>query len=75
MYLFVSTMPSVCLEHCVNVTFQGGRLVTERRMVSDIYEFDMHTFNWEKITPFPEDDTPDARYFHSADACEYAQRT
>ncbi|KAG2129113.1 hypothetical protein DEU56DRAFT_817672 [Suillus clintonianus] len=42
----------------------GGRLVTERRMVSDLYVFDMETFVWERITPSPEDDIPEARYFH-----------
>lgn len=42
----------------------GGRLVTERRMVSDLYVFNLETFVWEKITPSPEDDIPEARYFH-----------
>ncbi|KAF8237175.1 galactose oxidase [Tricholoma matsutake] len=45
----------------------GGRLVTERKMVSDLYEFDLETFNWEKISISAEDDVPRARYFHSAD--------
>ncbi|KAF8555731.1 galactose oxidase [Imleria badia] len=45
----------------------GGRLVTERRMVSDLYVFDLDTFTWEKITPFQEDDVPEPRYFHSAE--------
>ncbi|KAF8967055.1 galactose oxidase [Flammula alnicola] len=45
----------------------GGRLVTERRMVSDLYVFDLETFVWERIPTFPEDDVPRARYFHSAD--------
>ncbi|KAJ7675669.1 hypothetical protein DFH06DRAFT_1466493 [Mycena polygramma] len=45
----------------------GGRLVTERRMVADLYCFDLETYNWEKIAPFPEDDVPRARYFHSVD--------
>ncbi|KIK57179.1 hypothetical protein GYMLUDRAFT_173135 [Collybiopsis luxurians FD-317 M1] len=45
----------------------GGRLVTERRMVSDLYAFDLESFVWEKIAPFPEDDIPKPRYFHSAD--------
>jgi Galactose oxidase, central domain len=49
---------------------QGGRLVTERRMVTDLYVFDLKTLTWEKI-PAPADDcTPAQRYFHSADACE-----
>lgn len=48
---------------------QGGRLVTERRMVSDLYVFDLNTFTWEKTTPFPEDDVPAPRYFHSAETC------
>ncbi|KAF9267311.1 regulatory protein ral2 [Marasmius fiardii PR-910] len=46
----------------------GGRLVTERKMVSDLYVFDLESFVWEKIQPFPEDDVPRPRYFHSADA-------
>ncbi|KAJ7176001.1 hypothetical protein C8R46DRAFT_76899 [Mycena filopes] len=45
----------------------GGRLVTERRMVADLYVFDLETYNWEKITPYPDDDVPRARYFHSVD--------
>ncbi|KNZ81290.1 Protein ral2 [Termitomyces sp. J132] len=45
----------------------GGRLVTERKMVSDLYMFDMETFSWEKIPISPDDDVPRARYFHSAD--------
>ena len=39
-------------------------------MVSDIYMFDLETLRWEKIEQSPEDDIPQARYFHSADACE-----
>ncbi|KAG6897756.1 hypothetical protein C0992_011425 [Termitomyces sp. T32_za158] len=46
----------------------GGRLFTERKMVADLYVFDMETFNWEKIPVSPDDDVPRARYFHSADA-------
>ncbi|TFK40663.1 regulatory protein ral2 [Crucibulum laeve] len=46
----------------------GGRLVTERKMVSDLYMFDLQTFVWEKIPPTPEDDVPQPRYFHSVDA-------
>lgn len=49
---------------------QGGRLVTERRMVSDLYAFDLETYVWEKIAPFPQDDIPKPRYFHSTDTCE-----
>ncbi|KAJ3747105.1 hypothetical protein DFH05DRAFT_1414266 [Lentinula detonsa] len=45
----------------------GGRLVAERRMVSDLYAFDLETCVWQKITPFPEDDIPKPRYFHSSD--------
>ncbi|OSX59858.1 hypothetical protein POSPLADRAFT_1149894 [Postia placenta MAD-698-R-SB12] len=46
----------------------GGRLVSERRMVSDIYMFDLESFNWERLPQSAEDDIPQARYFHSADA-------
>ncbi|KLO16762.1 regulatory protein ral2 [Schizopora paradoxa] len=45
----------------------GGRLVTERRMVADLYMFDLETFVWQKIVPNLEDDVPGARYFHSTD--------
>ncbi|KAH9950594.1 regulatory protein ral2 [Amylocystis lapponica] len=45
----------------------GGRLVSERRMVSDIYMFDLETFDWERLVQHYEDDIPQARYFHSAD--------
>lgn len=51
---------------------QGGRLVTERRMVADLYEFDLATFVWARVPPHPDDDVPGARYFHSTDACESA---
>lgn len=39
-------------------------------MVSDIYMFDLEALRWEKIEQSPEDDIPQARYFHSADSCE-----
>ncbi|EGN98354.1 hypothetical protein SERLA73DRAFT_56632 [Serpula lacrymans var. lacrymans S7.3] len=45
----------------------GGRLVTERRMVSDLYVFDLESFVWEKIPQFTDDDIPAARYFHCAE--------
>ncbi|KAF5382645.1 hypothetical protein D9615_002796 [Tricholomella constricta] len=45
----------------------GGRLVTERKMVSDLYMFDLESFVWEKIAVSPDDDLPRPRYFHSAD--------
>lgn len=51
---------------------QGGRLVTERRMVADLYEFDLATFVWARVPPHPDDAAPGARYFHSTDACESA---
>jgi leucine-zipper-like transcriptional regulator 1 len=44
--------------------------VSERKMVSDIYVFDMETYRWERLYQSTEDDVPQARYFHSADACE-----
>lgn len=50
---------------------QGGRLVSERRMVSDIYMFDLETLKWERLVQDAEDDIPQARYFHSADTCKY----
>jgi len=49
--------------------------VTERRMVADLYVFDLASCKWEKIEPFPEDDIPCARYFHSADTCMFSLHT
>lgn len=51
-------------------TSQGGRLVTERRMVTDMYVFDLKTLIWEKVAAPSDDCTPAQRYFHSADSCE-----
>ncbi|PFH53891.1 hypothetical protein AMATHDRAFT_136348 [Amanita thiersii Skay4041] len=45
----------------------GGRLVSERRIVSDMYVFDMEQFIWERILAHPDDHVPRHRYFHSAD--------
>jgi hypothetical protein len=49
---------------------KGGRLVTERRMVTDMYVFDLKTLVWEKVIAPADDCTPAQRYFHSADSCE-----
>lgn len=60
------------------IQVQGGRLVTERKMVSDMYVFDLETFIWERLLPVPGDEVPGARYFHSADTCKayfYAHMT
>ncbi|KAF8582815.1 regulatory protein ral2 [Ramaria rubella] len=46
----------------------GGRLVVERRMLSDLYVFDMHSFTWSKVEPPPDGVVPGPRYFHSADS-------
>lgn len=45
----------------------GGRLVTERRMVSDLYMFDLDTLHWTKLLLPQDENVPRARYFHSAD--------
>ncbi|EJT98844.1 galactose oxidase [Dacryopinax primogenitus] len=47
----------------------GGRLVAQRRMLSDMYVFDIKELTWEKIPIATEDDphVPQPRYFHSAD--------
>ncbi|KAF8258210.1 galactose oxidase [Lactarius quietus] len=50
------------------VYLYGGRLVTERRMVTDMYVFDLKTLVWEKIVAPTDDSTPAQRYFHSADS-------
>lgn len=68
MYLFVS--PSLLRALSVVQVGQGGRLVTERRMTSDLYMFDLETFEWEYIQPSSEDDIPRPRYFHSTDTCK-----
>ncbi|KAI0917329.1 hypothetical protein AcW1_007454 [Taiwanofungus camphoratus] len=49
------------------VYLYGGRLVAERRMVSDIYMFNLESFKWERLVQTAEEDIPQARYFHSAD--------
>lgn len=41
-------------------------------MTSDLYMFDLETFDWEYIQPFPEDSAPRPRYFHSTDSCEFS---
>ncbi|KAG8780878.1 hypothetical protein FRC15_009199 [Serendipita sp. 397] len=46
----------------------GGRLVSLRKMVSDMYEFDLQTYIWRKIEPSSDEEVPGPRYFHSADA-------
>jgi hypothetical protein len=50
---------------------KGGRLVTERRMVTDMYVFNLKTLVWEKVIAPADDCTPAQRYFHSADSCQY----
>jgi hypothetical protein len=46
---------------------QGGRLVSQRKMTSDLYVFDLQTFVWTKHTHAEGEDIPSPRYFHSAD--------
>ncbi|KAF8349265.1 galactose oxidase [Amanita rubescens] len=46
----------------------GGRLVSERRIVADMYAFDMDSFTWERLLAHPDDHVPRHRYFHSTDA-------
>ena len=48
---------------------QGGRLVTERRMVTDMWLFDLNTLVGRKLEQFADEDLPASRYFHSADTC------
>src|ERR1700761_5152200 len=50
---------------------KGGRYNVENKMAADIYELDLKTWIWVKLESHPEDETPPARYFHSADACEH----
>ncbi|EJD45720.1 galactose oxidase [Auricularia subglabra TFB-10046 SS5] len=45
----------------------GGRLVTERRMVSDMYVFDLKTYIWAKVDNAEDPNLPGPRYFHSMD--------
>ena len=72
MYLFVSHIYIATLtDDPADLTqlVQGGRLVSLRKMVADLYVFDLETFIWEKLDPAPGEDIPGARYFHSADSC------
>ncbi|KIJ54406.1 hypothetical protein M422DRAFT_25305 [Sphaerobolus stellatus SS14] len=46
----------------------GGRLVVERRMLSELYVFDMQTYTWDKLEPSEDSVIPGPRYFHSADS-------
>ncbi len=39
-------------------------------MTSDLYMFDLETFEWEYIQPSSEDNVPRPRYFHSTDTCK-----
>ncbi|KZV63498.1 galactose oxidase [Peniophora sp. CONT] len=50
------------------VYLYGGRLVTERRMVTDMWLFDLNTLVWRRLEQSAEEDLPASRYFHSADA-------
>ena len=68
MYLYVSIL-FLTRRRVLTPRAQGGRLVSERKMVSDIYVFDLETFHWERLPQSSEDDIPQARYFHSADTC------
>ena len=70
MYLFVRDWLAVSGTFETDCNEQGGRLVTERRMVSDLFVFDLETFVWQRVPPNPGDDVPGARYFHSTDSCE-----
>lgn len=45
--------------------------MAERRLVSDLYIFDLETFAWTKIMPHSADEVPGERYFHSADVCKH----
>ncbi|KAF8682991.1 Galactose oxidase [Rhizoctonia solani] len=46
----------------------GGRLVTQRRMVADLYCFHLEEYTWERLAPPDLDpNAPPPRYFHSAD--------
>jgi Galactose oxidase, central domain len=51
-------------------TLQGGRLVVEHRMLSDLYVFDIQTFTWTKLEPPSHTAVPSPRYFHSSDTCK-----
>jgi hypothetical protein len=69
LYVRVSPIYALLLSYLAFIP-QGGRLVTERRMVTDMYVFDLKTLIWEKIVAPTDDSTPAQRYFHSADSCE-----
>lgn len=69
LYVRIPSIYALLQSHVVSIP-QGGRLVTERRMVTDMYVFDLKTLIWEKIVAPTDDSTPAQRYFHSADSCE-----
>ncbi|PWN28810.1 galactose oxidase [Jaminaea rosea] len=45
----------------------GGRLVSTRRMVNELYALDLATLHWEKIDLDESDVRPPPRYFHSCE--------
>lgn len=46
----------------------GGRLVAQRRMVADLYRFQLANHTWERLAdPELDPHAPPPRYFHSAD--------
>ncbi|KAJ6629401.1 hypothetical protein B0H10DRAFT_1363881 [Mycena sp. CBHHK59/15] len=45
----------------------GGSVVSESRLVSDLYVFDLELGRWERILPATEGPAPKPRYYHSAD--------
>ncbi|KAI0036523.1 galactose oxidase [Vararia minispora EC-137] len=49
----------------------GGRLVTERRMVTDMWAFDLNTLVWKRMDQLADDELPVSRYFHSADLWDH----
>ncbi|KZT59630.1 galactose oxidase [Calocera cornea HHB12733] len=57
---------TVCDDH---MFLFGGRLVAQRRMLSDMYVFDIKQLTWDKlpVPPGDEQHVPQPRYFHSAD--------
>ncbi|UZJ56221.1 hypothetical protein CBS101457_005541 [Exobasidium rhododendri] len=68
-----SSSSSRSLPSCGKIYLFGGRLVTTRRMVNDMYVLDLSTLQWTKHSGKPDEDVlsdetqPRPRYFHSCD--------
>jgi hypothetical protein len=70
-YLFVSFVAFWISNHARSgrLSPQGGCLVNTTQVFSTLYTCDLVTYRWERIPLAPDDSSPPARCFHSADSC------